>query len=118
MADSGIDAPVVGSHQTYLEANAAAIRAMPAPWDVGLDRPVRHVFGANQLRNQGYYSAGLISAEETSMLKGYVAPAVPSPVVAATMLGVLAKVSRTDTQHYILVTLDDILSCENDVEDV
>lgn len=60
---------------------------------------------------QGYAAAGLISADEAATLRGYVAPAVPSPAVAATMLTVLAKVSRADTQQYILVAIDDIVSC-------
>ncbi|KAI9019815.1 ATPase, V1 complex, subunit H [Hyaloraphidium curvatum] len=82
---------IVGSHNQFLDGTAAAVRATPAPW-------------------QGYANAGLISAAEADVVKAYVAPAPPSPAVASALLGILGKVARTDTQQYILVTLDDILS--------
>ncbi|KAJ3016961.1 H(+)-transporting V1 sector ATPase subunit H [Thoreauomyces humboldtii] len=91
-----IDAPIVASHNKYLEEQTVVIRARTIPWE-------------------GYQRASLITEEELSQIRQF----EKSPPAALNEAGekymdlfinLLQKLVRADTIQNILVLIDDVLS--------
>ncbi|KAI9099341.1 armadillo-type protein [Phlyctochytrium arcticum] len=94
--DVSIDAPIVASHNRYLEEQSNEIRARTIPWE-------------------GYQRASIITEDELSHIRQF----EKSPSAAlyeagekyiALFLSLVQKLSRTDTIQNILVLIDDVLA--------
>ncbi|KND02681.1 H(+)-transporting V1 sector ATPase subunit H [Spizellomyces punctatus DAOM BR117] len=95
-SDVSIDAPIVASHNKYLEDQTVAIRSRTIPWE-------------------GYQRASLITEEELSQIRQF----EKSPTAALNeagdsyidlFLNLLQKLSRADTIQNSLVLIDDVLA--------
>ncbi|KAJ3039883.1 H(+)-transporting V1 sector ATPase subunit H [Rhizophlyctis rosea] len=98
-ADVSIDAPIVASHNKYLEDQSNTIRARTIPWE-------------------GYQRASLITEEELAQIRQF----EKSPATALNeagdkyilmFLNLLQKLVRTDTIQNILVLIDDVLQADD-----
>ncbi|TPX33246.1 hypothetical protein SmJEL517_g03842 [Synchytrium microbalum] len=98
--DVDITAPVVASHNRYLEDNTIQIRARTIPWE--------------ECICLGYQRAALITEEELAQIRQF--QKSPSTYLAeapdkyiALLFGLLSKLVRNDTLQNLLVLIDDVL---------
>ncbi|KAJ3054634.1 H(+)-transporting V1 sector ATPase subunit H [Rhizophlyctis rosea] len=103
-ADVSIDAPIVASHNKYLEDQSNTIRARTIPWE-------------------GYQRATLITEEELAQIRQF----EKSPAAALSEAGdkyilmfltLLQKLVRTDTIQNILVLIDDVLQADDNTPSI
>ncbi|KAI8821683.1 armadillo-type protein [Fimicolochytrium jonesii] len=96
LSNVSIDAPIVASHNKYLEDQTVSIRARTIPWE-------------------GYQRASLITEDELAQIRQF----EKSPSAALSEAGdkysdlfltLLQKLVRADTIQNILVLIDDVLS--------
>lgn len=91
MSAEALPIPTIGTHNTALDARTSELHATP-------------------LHVDGYVTAGFLGPDDAATLRSYVAPAKPSPELAAALLKLLTQL-KGDGAAGALVLLDDILSC-------
>jgi V-type H+-transporting ATPase subunit H len=94
-----IDAPILASHNTFLQDLSTAIRLKSVPWE-------------------GYQRASLISEQELVQIRLFEQPQTtqkqPGTECIQLYLSLLGKLTRVDTIQSILVLLDDFLELDSD----